>query len=515
MGTTVFLQPERIIGRRDPMIYGHFLEHFHREIYGGVYDPGSPLADSGGMRTDVIEAIRRIKPEVIRWPGGCFASAYHWQHGVGPKRQPYFDKAWRVEESNAFGTDEFVSFCREVEAEPYICTNAGTGSPQEMSDWVEYCNLEKGGRWASRRIENGHARPFGVKYWSIGNENYLGGEMGSKSLAEWGSYVRESAKMMKRVDPSIEIAAAGVATDWYYRTQRAFHSAADWNLKLLKEAGDYLDWISIHSYWDRRYRTERVNSPYEECMVYTLDIENRILFTRYALGLAGYLGKIRIAYDEWNLRGWYHPYVDSSTEDYLTPRDENDINSTYTMADAIFAACFLNQCLKHCDLVGMANFSPAVNARGAIFTHESGIVLRSTYRVFELFTKYMGEIVVDSWISDNESFDVEIDSQPVQVPALDCVATKRQDTGEICLSVVNRNPEKAAELSIDVPGEPAIKKAKFYTVSSSDKNDYNDIDRPDDVRIVESKPLSARDRRWSVELPAHSVSVVVLASPSR
>ncbi len=514
MGTTVFLQPERIIGRRAPMIYGHFLEHFHREIYGGVYDPGSPLADSDGMRTDVIEAIRRIKPSVIRWPGGCFASAYHWQHGVGLKRQPYFDKAWRVEESNAFGTDEFVSFCRKVEAKPYICTNAGTGSPEEMSEWVEYCNLEKGGRWASRRIENGHARPFGVKYWSIGNENYLGGEMGSKSLAEWGFYVRESAKMMKRVDPSIEIAAAGVATDWYYRMHRASHSAAEWNLKLLKEAGDYLDWISIHSYWDRRYRTERINSPYEECMAYTLDIESRILLAKYALGLAGYLGKIRIAFDEWNLRGWYHPYVDSATEDYLTPRDENDINSTYTMADAVFAACFLNQCLKHCDLVGMANFSPTVNARGAIFTHENGIVLRSTYHVFELYTNYMGDSVVDSWISNNESFEVEIDSKPVRVPALDCVATKRQDTGEICLSVVNRDPSKEIELNIELAHTSRVRSNKIFSVIGSNRDSYNGTDRPDDVKIAEAAAPSKANHGLSMKAHPHSISVVVLDTES-
>jgi len=496
------------------MIYGHFLENFHREVYGGILDPESPLSDSEGMRTDVIEATRRIKPAVIRWPGGCFASAYHWEYGVGPKRQPYFDKAWRVEETNRFGTDEFVSFCRKVGAEPYICTNAGTGTPEEMSDWVEYCNLEKGGRWANRRIENGNPKPFGVKYWSIGNENYLGGEMGSKSLAEWGLYVRESAKMMKRVDPSIEIAAAGVGTDWYYRMHRAPYSAADWNLKLLKEAGPFLDWLSIHSYWDRRYRTERINSPYDACMAYTLDIENRILTAKYALGLTGYLGKIRIAFDEWNLRGWYHPHVDSATEDYLTPRDENDINSTYTMADAVFAACFLNQCLKHCDFVGMANFSPTVNARGAIFTHKNGLVLRPSYHVFGLYTKHMADTVIDSWISDTESFEIELDSKAVEVPALDVVATRKKDTGEVALSVVNRNPSKAVELNINVPGTSDVHSTKIYTVNGPDKDAYNDIDRPDKVKIVESKLTSIAEHELKIKAPPHSVSVVVLSDES-
>ncbi len=514
MATTVFIQPNRIIGTRDPKIYGHFLEHFHREIYGGVFEPESTLSDSEGMRTDVIEATRHIKPAVIRWPGGCFASAYHWQYGIGPERQPYFDKAWRVEESNRFGTDEFVAFCRKVEAEPYICTNAGTGLPEEMSDWVEYCNLEKGGRWANRRIENGSEKPFGVKYWSIGNENYLGGEMGSKSLAEWGSYVRESAKMMKRVDPSIEIAAACMATDWYYRVHRAPYSPVDWNLKLLREAGPFLDWISIHGYWDRRYRTERINSPYETCMAYTLDIENKILAAKYVLGLTGYLGKIRIAFDEWNLRGWYHPHVDSSTEDYLTPRDENDINSTYTMADAVFTACFLNQCLKHCDLVGMANFSPTVNARGAIFTYKEGIVLRPSYHVFELYTKHLGDTVIDSWVSDNESFEVDVDSNNVEVPALDIVATRREDTGDLRLSVVNRNPAKAAELKINVSGMSDVHSPRLYTVNGPNQDAYNDIDRPNDVKIVELDSSTQNEHGLNIKVPPHSVSVVVLSDES-
>ena len=166
---------QRVIGKRDPMIYGHFLEHFHRQIYGGIYEPDSPFADEQGMRKDVMEALKRISPAVVRWPGGCYVSAYHWKDGVGPERQPAYDKAWRVEESNRFGTDEFMNFCDKIGAEPYICTNAGTGTPEEMSDWVEYCNLPDQGKWARARISNGHPQPYGVKYWSIGNENYLGG----------------------------------------------------------------------------------------------------------------------------------------------------------------------------------------------------------------------------------------------------------------------------------------------------------------------------------------------------
>ena len=126
------------------MIFGQFIEHFDTQIYGGIYDPGSRFADEDGFRTDVIAALKELKTPVVRWPGGCFVSAYHWKDGVGPERTPVYDKAWQVEDPNTFGTDEYIAWCRKVGAEPYICTNAGTGTPEEMSDWVEYCNLTVG-----------------------------------------------------------------------------------------------------------------------------------------------------------------------------------------------------------------------------------------------------------------------------------------------------------------------------------------------------------------------------------
>ena len=193
--------PNQPFGQANPMLYGHFLEHFHRQVYGGVYDPTSPFADEDGFRTDVLEAIRDIKPAIIRWPGGCYVSAYHWHYGVGKDRPATFDKAWRVEESNEFGTDEFVKFCRKGGCEPYICTNGGTGTAEEMSDWVEYCNLKEKGIFAKERIENGYKEPHNVKFWSIGNENWGTHEIGEKDSKEWSRLVKESAKMMLRVDP--------------------------------------------------------------------------------------------------------------------------------------------------------------------------------------------------------------------------------------------------------------------------------------------------------------------------
>lgn len=496
----VYINAKRKIGKRDKKIYGHFLEHFHSQIYGGIYDPESVFSDDKGLRNDVADALKNISTPVVRWPGGCFVSSYHWKDGIGKNRAAAFDKSWRVEEPNTFGTDEFIEFCRKIGTEPYICTNAGTGSPEEMSDWVEYCNLKKEGKWAKARIENGSADPYNVKYWSIGNENYGTWEIGAKSADEWGRFVLESAKMMKRIDPSIELFAASL-TD------------IDWNIRLLREAGQFLDWISIHGYWDKIWFNNKL-SDYETCMAYTMSIEEPILKIKSILTALGYLGKIRIAFDEWNLRGWYHPHVHQfanvPAEECSRARDDNDINSSYTMADAVFSACFLNQCLKHCDVVGMANFAPAVNTRGAIFTHKDGILKRSTYYVFELYTKYMGDEVVDAWIPENCFFDVTCEDNTVKVPYIDVMPTISNGGKELRIAVVNRHPDRTIALRVNTDSFTGYSSAKMYSVYGKTKDSYNDIDMPDEVKIIENSLEVQEKSAFTIEINPHSVNVIEL-----
>ena len=487
--------PNHVDGTRDFMIFGHFLEHFHRQIYGGVYDPGSHLADENGLRRDVIEALRRLKTPVIRWPGGCFVSAYPWKKGVG-ERVPYYDKAWRVEESNAFGTDEFIALCREVGAEPFICTNAGTGTPEDMSDWVEYCNLNIG-EWAALRRANGHEDPFKVRYWSIGNENYGAWEMGAKTADEWARLVLESAKMMKRVDPEIELAVASIPD-------------LDWNTKVLREAGDLLDWVSIHGYWSRATDEGEFETGYDNIIARAFQPEERIATVKHILGSLGYLGKLRIAFDEWNLRGWCHPrFMAYGAADHDL-MDRNDINSNYNMADAVFTACFLNSCLRHCDVVGMANFSPVVNTVGAIFTHADGIVLRPTYHVFDLFANHTYEEIVHSALA-SPSFEVGTDDGPVKsVPHLDAVVTRDPASGNIGITLVNLHGADAISCQIRGLNAAAALSVQARSVRGDSVDAYNDIDRPDAVEITERRLNIANLNDFEFECPPHSVTVLSL-----
>ena len=497
MFLTLEIDPRRVKGVRDPMLYGHFLEHFHRQVYGGVFDPGNPLSDEDGFRTDVIEAMKKIRVPVIRWPGGCFVSTYHWTDGVGKERTPVFDKTWRVEDPNTFGTDEFVKLCRKIGCEPYICTNAGTGSIEEMSDWVEYCNLPSEGRFARMRIANGALEPYRVKYWSVGNENYGHWELGAKSAGEWARLVGEAAKLMLHVDPAIELSAAALAD-------------LDWTYGLLKNCGQYLKWISLHQYWDMMPEKHEP-ADYEAAMAYTDRIDRSVEIARGMLTSLGLENKISIAFDEWNLRSWHHPRVHSfpygtEKESYLSPRDKNDDNRTYTMADAVFSACFLNAMNRNCDLVRMANFSPLVNTRGAIMTYRDGIVLRSTYHVFDLFANKLGDKVVDLFHPEPApTWRVKgKDGGEKKVGTLDLLATAWSDRKGIALSAVNKHAQEAAEIVLALPEEG--RRATLYTLNGPDKDSCNDIGR-NEVGITETD-LGLYRKGMKITLPPHSVNVL-------
>jgi len=305
--------------------------------------------------------------------------------------------------------------------------------------------------------------------------------------------VLESAKMMHHVDPTLELSAAAL-------------SDLDWNIKLLRAAGNFLGWISIHGYWDGLWQDNTLAS-YRESMAYTGAIDTNLLQVRGLLAAMGLDKRIRIAFDEWNLRGWHHPNAHTiqqgvTKDDYLTPRDKNDINSQYTMADAVFSACFLNVMNRNCDIVGMANFAPIVNTRGCIYTYDGGIVLRPTYHVFDLYVNHLGDVVLDSWCEDAEPVTFpKKGGGEVTLPALDVLATAFSDRDGLALAVCNR--DDAAPHTLRLP--ETAKRAVIYTVNGPSCDSYNDVDRNDVV--ITTRELSDCDR---ITVEPHSVNVVEL-----
>ncbi len=475
------------------MIFGGFLEHFGRQIYGGVFDPGSPLSDARGFRKDVIAALKELKVPIIRWPGGCYASGYHWQDGVGRQRKPTDDMAWGVREPHTFGTDEFVELCRLLGCEPYICSNAGNGTVEEMKGWVEYCNGSTG-RFAQMRRDNGYDQPRNVKIWSIGNENWGRHEIGYKPIEKWAPLVLDAAKEMKAADPGVQLTAAALPT-------------REWTLPLLKKAGQYLDYISIHHYWLGFWAKHET----PDCMTCIMESEGpEKLIADYirVLEESGYRGRIKIAFDEWNLRGWHHPgFPRKTVQDYDDPavvklvaaREKNLIASQYTMADALFSASFLNACLRHADDVGMANIAPLVNTRGPLYVHPKGIVRRTHFHSMAMYANLLGsriaEAIVDAGVLVcGEKF----------IPVVDGIVTL-DDAGQTwSIALVNRHPTR--DVACTVTMKDVLLEGRYdATILSGDCADaYNDVERPD--RVVPVKTL-LRFQKGVGKLPPHSLTV--------
>lgn len=467
-------------------VYGGFVEHFHRLVHGGIFDPGSPLSDSTGFRLDVAEAVRELDVPVVRWPGGCFVSAYHWLDGVGPERRSAFDLAWQVDEPNTFGTAEFVAWCDLVGTQPYLCTNAGTGTPEEMAAWLEYCNSASAGRWASLRRSHGRDEPFGVPYWSIGNENYGAWEIGAKTAQDWARFVAESAKMMRRVDPSVRLLTAARAEP-------------GWTLPLLEAAGPYLDSVSVHGYWDGLHGIDEP-SPYLTTMRRSLEPEETIGTTRAIVVAAGYGRAISIAFDEWNLRGWHHP---SGGGDAVAARSRNDRHETYTMADAVFSAGFLNACLRNADAVTMANIAPLVNGRGPIYADAGGVVRRTTFHVLRMYSRLLGAEYVES-TGRSSTLDC---GDGVQVPVVDAVATRRGE--QLALALVNRHPDLTVECRVDVDGRPVDAPVETVVLAGDSVDAFNSPDEPERV-VPTTATVRVTDGR--LPLPPHSVTVATLTT---
>ena len=480
--------------RYSPMIFSGFLEHFGHQVYGGVFDPGSPLSDEMGFRKDVIAAMKELKLATVRWPGGCFVSGYHWKEGVGKDRKPSDDMAWGVKEPNTFGTDEFVEWCRRVGCEPYICTNAGNGTPEEMRDWVEYCNQTEG-PCARMRIEGGHVQPLGVHLWSVGNENWGGHEIGTKSVAEWGPFVARSAALMKAADPSIQLTAAALPNK-------------RWTLPLLKAAGEHLDYISIHSYWLPLWRNN-ATPDYLTCIMQSEGPEKVISDTISVLEEAGCRGRIRIAFDEWNLRGWHHPgfprkavsrYDDPEVVRLIKAREKNLIASQYTMADALFSASFLNACLRHADDVAMANIAPIVNTRGPLFVHPKGVVKRTTFHVLAMYASLLGSRIAKAGV--DAGMLVHGDRF---IPVVDAIASV-DDAGKTwSIALANRHPSESVDCTLRL-GDAALAGTFDATVLAGDSPDaYNDIEHPNRV-APERKQLTFQ--KGVAKLPPHSLAIV-------
>ncbi len=480
----VRIDPRRRLGVIDPNIYGGFIEHLGRCIYGGIYEPGSPLSDGQGFRKDVLEAMRRLRPPMLRWPGGNFASGYHWLDGVGPPegRPRRWDLAWRTEESNRFGTDEFIAYCRALGTEPYLCANLGSGTLDEAASWVEYCNATTDTHNANLRRRNRSAEPHGVRYWGLGNEVFGFWQVGHKTAAQYAEQAREYGKAMKWVDPSIQLVACGAGNP-------------DWDWEVLKTLARYIDYISVHAY----FRPDP-EEPYYSLLTWPRRQESyiRTLWELICAARRQYVvdRSIRIAFDEWNV--WYRTLGDA----------KNLLEETYDLADALCVASFLNMLQRNCVAIGMANIAQMVNVIAPIFTNPEGFYLQTIYFPLLLQAEHSGPVALDVWA---ESDDVEVPGLlPRRLPLLDVSATVDEEKGTLYLSAVNLSREDDMSVNLRVVDAEVAAEGAHYVCTGRDPSVANSFAEPENVS-VRRRGLKRLSGRCRVSLPRHSASVLELA----
>ena len=474
----------------NPMIFGGFLEHFGKQIYGGVFDPGSTLSNEKGFRTDVIDALNELKVPIIRWPGGCFVDGYHWINGVGDSRKPTDDVRWGVIEPNTFGTHEFIELCKLLDAEPYICHN-GLAEVQEMIDWVEYSNAEIG-KFADMRKVNGFPEPLNVKIWSVGNE---------RSGKEYINKVRDAGMEMKKIDSSLLVTCSGI------------HGNSSIDQYLFEAAGEYLDYISAHQYWIENWQEH--NTPdYLSCMMLSEKPESYIKNVINQIKTAetkGQIdkGKIKIAFDEWNLRSWHHPgfqrfekvnYNDPEIIKLIEARDISLEPSIYNLSDALFSASFLNSCLRNSEYVTMANIAPLVNQTGPLYVHPDGIVKRTHFHTFEMYVNDLEEYVSNIDIKGSKLTDGK-DS----VSVVDAIATVDKSGKKWAISIVNRHPSKNLTCKVKMGDDLLNGKFKGRILTGESTESYNDIDYPNRVAPKEVELIF---KNGEVNLPPHSLTII-------
>jgi alpha-N-arabinofuranosidase len=471
---------ERRIGKIDRNIYGNFTEHLGRCIYGGIYDEGSPLSDQDGFRKDVLDAARAIHIPLLRWPGGNFSSGYNWKDGVGPRanRPRKWDTAWQAEESNRFGTDEFIAYCRKLGAEPYICVNMGTGNMQLAADWVEYCNGKMNTEYANLRRKNGHAEPYNVKYWGLGNEIYGPWQAGHKSAKEYAENALEFAKMMRWIDPSIKLVVCG-------------GNYPDWDREVLERLVDTVDYISTHFYGGSNDTAEEMHVVTRfEKQIEVLDSVITEVMTK-----SKRKDRIRIAADEWNI--WFRT---NDTGDKAVKLEE-----IYNLQDALWVASALNIFHRHCSTVTIANMAQLVNVIAPMMTNANGLVLQTTYYPLKLYTDHAGDVSLDALVR-SETFPGFPDT-----PYLDISATTDEGNRKLTLAVVNRHPSADIAADIAVEGFKMPSTGDLYELNGPNVDATNTFTHPNQVTI-KKRQASSLGATFSQSFPAHSVTMIVVGS---
>jgi alpha-N-arabinofuranosidase len=492
----VTIDKKYIVGPVDERIYGSFLEHIGRCIYGGIYDPGNILSDESGFRKDVLSVIREIGVPIVRYPGGNFVSGYSWEDGIGPKdtRPVAAELAWFALETNQFGVDEFADWVKAADTRAMMAVNLGSRGVEAAKNLVEYCNFKGGTRWSDLRIKNGHKEPHGVKVWCLGNEMDGPWQIGHKTAEEYGRLACETAKVMKWIDPSIELVACGSSNP-------GMSTFPEWESTVLDHTYDHVDYISMHQYFENR------ENNVGNFLAKTLDMER---FINTVIAACDYVkGKkrsrktINLSFDEWNV--WYHAFPENARLEHWqkAPKFNEDI---YNFEDALFVGLALITLLRHADRVKMACLAQLVNVIAPIMTSTDGLYKQPIYYPYLHASKYGRGIALNCIIESPkyESRDFG------QVDSLDSIAIHNEDEDSLTIFAVNRDSGSDIEAHYTLGGFAGRGSLEHICMTNPDLKAVNDMNHPDRVKPSQKDGVTIEGEKLKAVFPKLSWNVVRL-----
>jgi alpha-N-arabinofuranosidase len=477
-------------------VFGSFLEHLGRAIYEGIYDPQSKLSDSNGFRKDVLDEIKKLNVPIIRYPGGNFVSGYNWLDGVGPKanRPAVLDKAWNSMNSNEFGTDEFLAWCRLVGTEPLLGLNLGTGTAEQAAALVEYCNLEKGTRWSGLRRKNGIAEPYKVQKWCLGNEMDGPWQIGHMTATEYGLKAEDAARQMRYVDPSLKLIACGSSGP-------GMPTYLEWDREVLEQCYDYVDAISLHRYFTN---AEETGGDSTKFLAMNLSMERQIdevaAVCDMVRGHRRSAKRLWLSFDEWNV--WYRARTGDAVNGHRQSAPHL-LEEVYNLEDALLVGGLINSLIRKSERVKLACLAQLVNVIAPIMTNANGLLRQSIYYPYSWALEFARGAALELLV-DSPAYDV---TGMGAVSYVDAAGTYQADGGKTALFLLNRDLAKSHAVEIIWEGS-SPRASDAVVLTGSDLKASNTFEAPTRVAPQKADKPSNAGGRTTFELPPRSYTVI-------
>jgi alpha-N-arabinofuranosidase len=487
----IYLDTNRVVGEISPLLFSGFAEHLGRCIYGGIYDPTSPCADARGLRTDVLDALRELNFRMMRYPGGNFLSGYDWRDGVGPRdqRPRRRELAWQSIETNQFGTNEFIGFCKAIEAKPLLGVNLGTGSIADASNLVEYCNAPLGSKYADLRATHGYKEPHGVTHWCLGNEMDGPWQIGHLEMDEYARKAREAAKLMKWQDPSIKLALCG-------SSGTSMSTYPEWDRVVLESCWEHVDYLSLHYYVGNR---ENDTASY---LASTAQFESQLdtlaATLRYVKGKLRSKHDVFLSWDEWNV--WYK----DQTMLGGWAEAPHLLEEVYNLEDALVVAEWMNVFLRRCDVLKIACLAQIVNVIAPLLTTRDQLLRQTTFYPFMFFSRYAKGLALDV-LAQSPCYDT---SAYGSMPLVDASACYDPATDQSAVFLVNRSQKESLTTDLVWQATAPQRINAIYQMACDDPKVANSFEQPNAVVpcSLPGEPLA--DHSATLTLPPLSFTVV-------